>query len=412
MALKEIKVRIADLQTGMYVSKLDRPWLETPYLLQGFHLETEDDILQLQKYCAYVYVDVELSTETTQKPNSIPPQSIYDEQVRKKLVPHIKTVQYESKTSQQDELVLARVNHQTMSSTVEDIMRDISNNDKLNLPSLQKAVSSMVDSIIRNPNAFVWLTRMKHRDSYTYNHSVSASVWAVAFGRHLGLPRPDLQSLAIGALLFDIGKIKLPKKLITNPKRYNQYEFKLVKQHVDHSVEILKSTAGIEQDVINMVYAHHERHNGSGYPQGLTGDHIPLFGKIAGIVDCYDAIISERPFASALSPHEAVKKLYEWRDIDFQAELVEQFIQVVGIYPVGTVVELSDGQIGVIVAQHNVWRLRPQVMLLLDNDKKPLNHFGIINLYSELTDKNGQQLNISKCVDPALYDIDPAEFYL
>jgi putative nucleotidyltransferase with HDIG domain len=291
-------------------------------------------------------------------------------------------------------------------------MRDIARNEKLNLPPLQKAVNSMVDSIIRNPNAYAWLTRMKRKDSYTYNHSVSAAVWAVAFGRHLGLPKKELQSLALGALMFDIGKMKLPDKLISNPKRYNPFEFKLIKQHVNYSIEILKQTDGIDQDVIDMVYTHHERHNGSGYPQGLSGDDIPLFGKIAGIVDCYDAIISERPFASPISPHDAVKKFYEWRDIDFQAELVEQFIQVIGVYPIGTLVELSDGRVGVIVAQNNVWRLRPQVMLLLDTNKEPLTQCGIINLYNEITDKNGKQLIIKKCVEPDLYGINPDEFFL
>ncbi len=412
MALKEIKVRIADLQPGMFVSRLDRPWLETPYVLQGFHIKTEEDINKLLEYCKYVYVDVEQSKEIESSKNNIPPHVVNNTQSVKKLVTHVKPRVYKDKTNHEEELVVARESHRVLSNTIADMMQDISNNEKLNLPPLQKAVTSMVDSIIRNPNAFAWLTRMKHKDSYTYNHSVSASVWAVAFGRHLGLPKKDLQSLALGALLFDIGKMKLPEKLINNPKRFNQYEFKLVKQHVNYSVEILKDTNGIDEDVINMVLTHHERHNGSGYPQGLAGDAIPLFGKIAGIVDCYDAIISERPFASPLSPHDAVKKFYEWRDIDFQAELVEQFIQVVGIYPVGTIVELSDGQVGVIVAQHNVWRLRPQVMLLLDANKEPLNHFGIINLYTETTDKNGDPLNIAKCVEPGLYGIDPEEFYL
>ena len=270
----------------------------------------------------------------------------------------------------------------------------------------------MVESIIRNPDAFAWLTRIKYKDNYTYNHSVSTSVWAVAFGRHLGLPKKDLESLAIGALLFDVGKIKLPEKLITNTQRYNQYEFKLVKQHVQHSIDIVKSIDGIDDDIIEMIQTHHERHNGSGYPLGLSGNKIPIFGKIAGIVDCYDAIISDRPFVSAMSPHNAVKKLYEWRDIDFQGELVEQFIQVVGIYPVGTLVELSDERVGVIVAQNRVWRLRPKVMLLLDENKDAYNEFDTIDLYKQVTDTENKPLDIVKSLEPGLYGIDPAQFYL
>ena len=291
-------------------------------------------------------------------------------------------------------------------------MTDISNNKKLELPALKSAINPMVDSIIRNPDAFAWLTRIKTKDNYTYNHSVSASVWAVAFGRHLGLPKKDLQSLAIGAMLFDVGKVKLPEKLINSKNRFNQYEFKLVKKHVDYSIEIIKGIKDINDDIINLVSTHHERHNGSGYPNGLTGNQIPLFGKIAGIVDCYDAIISDRPFASPISPHDAVKKLYEWRNLDFQAELVEQFIQVIGIYPVGTIVELSDGRVGVIISQNRVWRLRPQIMMLLDENKEHLKEFVTINLFTETEDASGNSLDIVRSVEPGLYGIDPEEFYL
>ncbi len=411
MALKEIKVRLQDLEIGMYVSRLDKPWLDTPYLIQGFLIKTREDIEQLQAHCEYVYVDVERSREPDKKVVSFNPQARTDDEIKEQLI-GFKPKKYKDKTQMEDELVGARDCHRALSHTVGDVMQDMANNKNLDAVLLKKAINPMLDSIIRNPDAFAWLTRMKHKDNYTYNHAVSASVWAVAFGRHLGFPREKLQSLALGAMLFDIGKMKLPEKLINNPKRFNQFEFDLVKKHVDYSLEILRQTKDIGEDVLDMVAYHHERHNGSGYPNGLVADQIPILAKIAGIVDCYDAIISERPFATPISPHDAVKKLYDWRNIDFQAELVEQFIQVVGIYPVGTVVELSDGQVGVIVAQHRVWRLRPQVMLLLDVDKKPLDHFGVVNLFNETEDKDGNPWDIVKCVEPGLYGIDPEEFYL
>ena len=411
MALKEIKVRIEDLEIGMFVSKLDKPWIETPYLIQGFLLKTREDIDALEKLCKFVYVDVLLSEEPKKRVKNENRVSRTDNEIKKQLIGSIPK-KYKEKTSMNDELVTARDTHRVLSHTVGDVMNDIANNKTLDGIALKKAINPMSDSIISNPDAFAWLTRMKYKDNYTYNHAVSASVWAVSFGRHLGMPRPKLQSLALGAMLFDIGKMKLPEKLINNPKRYNQFEYELVKKHTDYSLEILKNTKGIGDDVIEMVATHHERHNGSGYPNGMAGDQIPIFGKIAGIVDCYDAIISDRVFATALSPHDAVKKLYDWRDIDFQAELVEQFIQVVGIYPVGTVIELSDGKVGVIVAQNKVWRLRPQVMILLDPDKKPLDNFNVIDLFTHVEDEGGDPLDIVKCVEPGLYGIDPEEFYL
>jgi len=411
MALKEIKVRIEDLEIGMFVSKLDKPWIETPYLIQGFLLKTREDIDALDKFCDFVYVDVLLSEEPKKQAQNKHRVSRTDNEIKKQLIGSVPK-KYKEKSNMNDELVSARDTHRVLSHTVGDVMDDIANNKTLDGVALKKAINPMLDSIISNPDAFAWLTRMKYKDNYTYNHAVSASVWAVSFGRHLGMPRPKLQSLALGAMLFDIGKMKLPEKLINNPKRYNQFEYELVKKHRDYSLEILKNTKGIGDDVLEMVATHHERHNGSGYPNGMAGDQIPIFGKIAGIVDCYDAIISDRIFATALSPHDAVKKLYDWRDIDFQAELVEQFIQVVGIYPVGTVIELSDGKVGVIVAQNKVWRLRPQVMMLLDTDKKPLENFDVIDLFTHVEDEDGKPLDIVKCVEPGLYGIDPEEFYL
>jgi len=420
MSIKEIKVSIADLEPGMYVCRLDRPWVETPYLLQGFHIKSEDEIERLLEYCKYVFIDVERSKvnekvlpfpTSSSKISNLNTKTYTGEQEKFELT-NIKPINYKDKTSREEELANATGSHILLSHAIENFMLDIANNKKLELPALRGAINPMVDSIIRNPDAFAWLTRIKNKDNYTYNHAVSASVWAVAFGRHLGLPKKDLQTLAIGAMLFDVGKVKLPEKLINNKKRFNQYEFKLVKKHVDYSLDIIREVKGVNDDVIDMVQSHHERYNGSGYPRGLSGNQIPLFGKIAGIVDCYDAIISERPFASAISPHDAVKKLYEWRNLDFQAELVEQFIQVVGIYPVGTIVELSDGRVGIVISQNRVWRLRPQVMTLLNENKEPLINFETINLFTETEDASGNSLDILRSIEPGLYGIDPEEFYL
>jgi HD-GYP domain-containing protein (c-di-GMP phosphodiesterase class II) len=410
MPINQIKVRIPDLLEGMYVARLDRPWLDTPYKIQGFHIKTQQDIDKLQQYAEFVYIDVEKS-KLDNGADSRQNGDLSDTEIKQKLT-GIKPRIYQDISEFKSEMNTALENHKALAECVDDVMKDISNNENLKMPMLRKAVTPMVESIVRNPDAFSWLTMMKTRDNYTYNHSVSSSIWAVAFGRSLGLPKKDLLSLAVGALLFDVGKVKLPEKLLQNPNRYNPTEYKLVQKHVDYSVEIVSSIEGINDDVIEMVATHHERHNGSGYPKGLSGDKIPLFGKMAGIIDCYDAMISDRVYMSAISPHDAVRKLYDWSNIDFQLELVEQFIQVVGIYPVGTIIELSDGRIGVIVAHHRVWRLRPKIMLILDSDKNPYAQFDIIDTYKIEDDEDGNPLKIIKSVDPGIYGIDPQQFYL
>ena len=414
MALKEIKVQLADLKPGMYVTRLDRPWVEAPYPLQGFYLHTQSDIDKLLNYCHSVIVDVARSNapEDHKEKNVIPGSDKVNELEIKRGLIKMKPKRYKDTTSREEELDAAAKSYEMLSDVTSEMLDNVTNNTTLDIPELKKAVSPMIDSVLRNPDAYAWLTRMRHMDNYIYNHSISCAVWAVAFGRHLGMPRKDLQTLALGALLADVGKMKLPEKLINNPARFNDTEFNIIKQHVDHSLEILKQTEGVNEDMYNMVKMHHERHNGSGYPDGLKGDQITIYGKIAGLIDCYDAMISKRVFASPLSPHDAVKKFYEWRNIDFQSELVEQFIQIVGIYPVGTLVELSTGMVGVIVNQHRVWRLRPQIMLLLDKEKNKLDDFKIIDLFIQTVNEEGDSLDIIRSVDPGAYGIDPKEYYL
>jgi hypothetical protein len=160
-----------------------------------------------------------------------------------------------------------------------------------------------------------------------------------------------------------------------------------------------------------MIRHHHERFNGSGYPNGLKGKEIPIFSRMASIVDTYDAIINDRPYARAISPHEAIRELYDLRDIAFQAELVEAFIQAIGVYPIGTLVELSTGQVGVVISQNKIRHLKPKVMLILDQDKIAYKISPIIDLLHESTDKNGNPIIISNVLEPNSYGIKPEEIY-
>ena len=410
MPLQQIKVRTDDLQIGMYISRLDRPWLETPYKIQGFLIKSQEDIDDLLQHTDFVFIDIGRSKEP--ESDQIKQSKIISVSEKQQFLTNIKPKNYDDITNFDEELEEIQEKHSVLTNTIDNVMVDIINNRNLSLLKLKEAINPMVESIIRNPEAFIWLARMKSKDNYTYSHSVSCAILSVAFGRNLGLPKKDLQSLGMGGLLFDVGKMKLPEKLINNPNRYNSTEVKMVKKHVDYSVEIVQSIRGVNDDVFQMVKTHHERHNGEGYPKGLKGNDIPLFGKIAGIIDCYDALTSDRVFVSAISPHDAIRKLYDWSDIDFQSELVEQFIQMLGIYPVGTIIELSDGRIGVVVAHHRAWRLRPKIMLILDKNKKRYANFEVIDMYSVEKGKDGKPLDIRKSIEPGLYGIDPAEFYL
>jgi HD-GYP domain-containing protein (c-di-GMP phosphodiesterase class II) len=211
--------------------------------------------------------------------------------------------------------------------------------------------------------------------------------------------------------LFDIGKVNMPDGLLTKEGPLNSAELKLLRSHVDFGVDIL-SKAGAVPTVLEVARDHHERHDGSGYPAGKSGGDIPVFAQIVGLADAYDAMISNRVYRGAMSHEAAVRELYEMRGSAFNAEILEQFIQCLGTYPAGSLVELTTGDVAIVMQQNQVRRLRPRVMLVLDSDKNPIENFPIINLLSETEDSHGRFLAIAKSLDPGSYGIDPAEYFI
>jgi HD-GYP domain-containing protein (c-di-GMP phosphodiesterase class II) len=207
-------------------------------------------------------------------------------------------------------------------------------------------------------------------------------------------------------MLMDIGKLRVEPSLLQAQRELTTEEAAELASHVGHGLEILQECGIMNQDIVDMVAHHHERYDGSGYPDGLKRDEIPAFARIAGIVDTYDAMTSQRVYARATSPSDAIKLLYAARDEDFQAELVEGFIQAIGIYPAGTLVELSTGEVGVVVAEYRTRRLRPKVMVLLDANKNALNKAKMIDLQEEGADSTVPSLSIKKSLEPDAYGID------
>ncbi len=400
------------LALGQFVSRLDRPWVETKFPLEGLLLRRAEEIAQLQRVCRQVYVDVT-------RGNSPHPSHIeFDEPEVVQRAKGIEQVQALRKTSWpvksgfEEELADARLAHGKLSLRVEDVMRDLRTGQKLDLHKLTEGIGAMVDSITRNPSAFGWLMEMKRRDEYAYQHAMGCAIWAASFGRHLGIEREGLCELALGGLLCDVGKTRLPEDVLVSREKLSPEEMELVRMHVHHSVEILKETKDVNSRIIEMVAAHHERHDGSGYPRRLHGNEIPIHSRILGLVDCYDAMTSNRPYATALSPHRAVAELYELRDSKFQSELVEQFIQACGIYPTGSLVELSDGRVGVVTGVHSLRRLRPRVMVLLDSSKRPLAQFITIDLAEENTQEASSPISVKNSLPFGAYGIDPDELFL
>lgn len=406
--LQSLKIYTNDLEVGMYVSGLDRSWLETPFVMQGFRLESAEDIDQVRNFCQFVYIDTlksrqrdgKLALKVRAGRSSIPITQIF---------PGRPIKPYKTTSAWKDESDQAWLVLDSLVDDVNQIFKHVSDGGNLNVIRLKKSVEPVVESMSRNPDACIWLGRLKQHDQYAYQHSLSAAIWAVALGRQLGLPRHDLRSLAIGGMLMDVGKLRVDPSLLQAPRALSEEETEQVRGHIAHGVSILEESGMINQDVIDMVAHHHERHNGAGYPAGLAGDEIPPFARIAAIVDTYDAVTSTRSHANAISPADAIRLLYSGRDSEFQAELVEVFIQAVGIYPAGTIVELTSGEVGVVVSESHIQRLRPKVLVMFNADKQRLVEPKLVDLLDEADNDPGEPLGIVKGLEPGALGINLAE---
>jgi HD-GYP domain-containing protein (c-di-GMP phosphodiesterase class II) len=407
------RVSTINLMEGMYVQELDRPWVETPFMFQGFKLVKQREIEILQELCEFVYINVE---------RGIDPPDVYhrhdpshkvtmQELVQVSKLPPPKA-KYEDSSDVEDELGAARETYTKSQRLVDDLFSDIRSKGKLNVPAVKEAVDEITESVLRNPDAFMLLRQLKAKDTYSYSHAIDSCALAASFCRHLGFPKDELKDIAMGTLLLDVGKLKVPDEILEKQDRLTEEEFRMMQRHVTFGVEMLAGAGKISRTTIEMVATHHERLNGKGYPQKLKGEAIPVAGRIAAIIDCYDAMTSERPYKKPVSAHDAIRELYKWRGTDFQEELVEQFIQCLGIHPTGTLVELNSGQVAIVLSQNRVRRLSPKLLLILNADKVPYEEPHILDLMKYEEETLGERLTISHALDPEDFDFDPSDYYL
>ncbi|MCK4834622.1 MAG: HD-GYP domain-containing protein, partial [Gammaproteobacteria bacterium] len=386
-------------------------WIDTPFLLEGFMIGNEDDLSALTSYCTYVYIDPDRGIGASEyiEESSRLKTNAYLERF---LQDNKKKVEYKNTQTTKEELPAAQVALENASNQVAHIMDDVKEGKNLNIEAVRGVVEPILDSIIRNSEAYMWLSMMQKKSAYTYSHSVDNCALAIAFGRFMGLPKKDLRTLAIGLLMMDMGNVHVPEGILNKNGRLTEAEYRIVKKHVLHGVKILKETKGMNEDILNIALTHHERFDGSGYPAALTGTMIPVYGRMAAIIDCYDAMTSKRPFSAAKSPYAALQNIYNWRGSAFQPELVEQFLQCIGVYPTGSLVEMSNGEVAIILEQNLTQRMRPKIMLILNEEKAHLMEYKIVDLSKQFEDSGQQPLNIYRGLDPGSYNIDPTEYYL
>lgn len=419
------KIPITKLSVGMLVTSLDKPWYATPFVSHRMRMTTQADV-EMIKACGVKIVEIEAEEAEDMKPaeppsavphcdepptvptgtqlSNVEPQdghwngpaspsvsgraavaarsvvssgrsaviAVSDSDAAENVPARSVEATDVSPTSFEQELAFAKTGYQQTKQIVQQVMTEAKMGRVFNSEAVVTAIDSLVGSVLRNPDALASLARLKRFDEYTYHHSVNTCVLALAVGRNLRMNRDDLQRIAFGMLLHDIGKMQLPAELLNRSGGLEEEDFALVKRHVEQGVEYLSRTVNVESPVLLPVLEHHERLDGSGYPYGKKRHQLSEFGMIAGVVDVYDALTSDRPYRKAVTPHHALQMLYDMtRRGLLDASFVERLIRCIGIYPVGSCVQLNTGEVAIVSRMNQAQTLNPVVVVIRESTAGP-----------------------------------------
>jgi HD-GYP domain-containing protein (c-di-GMP phosphodiesterase class II) len=397
------QVRVKELQIGMYVSKLDRPWLETPFLFQGFELKNSADVKEVQRQCDYVFIDITKKNKTSTKKITSNNTGYSKGWLEKRKPP-------KKKSNFSQEFVAAESLHQKTSGLVKNFMEDVALGRAINVEIAKKAVSDCVQSVINSPDALMWLTQLKERDEYTSQHSMNVCIFSIALARQIDLPEAELENVGLCGMMHDMGKMKIPLEVLNKPGRFEPEELAIMQTHPTIGWKLLMSSSGMPGCAIDAAYGHHERMDGKGYPRGLTAESIHPYTRIVTIADMYDAISSDRVYKNGRTHLEAINILTKFSGDQLDSGLVIKFIESLGVYPPGNIVEMTNGEVAVVIETNQVKKLKPKITMLLDEDKKWVKP-RLVDLAKIDVDARGKIYGIRRIVRPEEYNVDVKMLY-
>ncbi len=368
------KIKVDRLKPGMYIHDLNCSWMVHPFFGSSLNVKNESIIEKILKFgIREVYIDtdkgldiedvvIEEVTEEKDEKNNIceeTEQITADDEIN---FDNIKPVPIGV------EILKAKTVRDEALLTVQKAMNDIKSGNKIDKETVVQTVDDILASILRNKNALSGLRMIRKSDEYLYNHSINVCTLMVSFGKYLGFDSQLLREIGIGSLLHDIGTMKIPSAILNKKSALSEEEYGEVKKHVEYGRKELEETEGITEISIITAYHHHERLDGSGYPNGLNGDKISYTGQAIAIIDVYDALTTKKCYRRKIPPTQALEMIYEWSGTQFNKELVQKFIRCIGIYPVGSLVSLKSGLIGVVV-NHSEKNLLQPVIRVIYNKK-------------------------------------------
>jgi HD-GYP domain-containing protein (c-di-GMP phosphodiesterase class II) len=393
------KITVKQLKPGMYIHDFNCAWHNHPFLSNSLKVKNEQVIEKIISYdISNVYIDTEKGLDVRDAPTREEVTREIKDEINRLAEPEI---QIKSTTTVKEEIVRARAIKKEAKQTVEKIMEDVRFGKQIEMEKVDHVVEKMMDSVFRNKDALTSLGRIKKTDEYTFVHSVSVCVLMISFGKKKEFDNDKIKKIAVGGLLHDIGKVKIPAALLNHKGQLSEEDFNTIKQHAAYSISILEETPDINEISMSVAAHHHEKLDGSGYPRNLKDDQISIYGKMTAIVDVYDAMTSKRVYQRQFQPTETLGKLYEWSTI-YDRELVELFISCMGIYPVGCLVRLDNGLLGIVVEHDDKNSLNPTVRVVYDaNQKRHIMPYDIDLAVHE-------SLSITDYDVPEKWGIDPA----
>jgi putative nucleotidyltransferase with HDIG domain len=362
-----MQIPVSGLKVGMYVCELDRPWLETPFILQGFHIRSIADIEEIAKYCQSVTVEVGEEVWLPAQERAV--KETLSQRINK----------YATTATRDKELISAQNTHQHARALTRSFMDDVRLGRGIDIKEVKTTVSECVRSILRNPDAMLWMSKLRDKDQYTSEHSLNVSLLAIAFGRHLGASEEDLNKLGIAGMLHDVGKMQIPNEILLKETSLSDEEFHVMQEHTQFGRDILLSHRNVYHGAVDVAYSHHENLDGTGYPRKIKSGNITDFTRIITLCDNYDAITSDRIYKKGASSLNALRIIHDMAGKKFDPKLGQQFIDCIGLYPPGSVVELHSGEIGIVISTNYRNKHLPKLVLVRDTEKNPMSE-RVLNL--------------------------------
>lgn len=356
------KIHVRDVRLGMYIQELCGSWMDHPFWKKSFELSDHKDLKTLQT-CGLqeVWIDTAkgLDVEAYVEVTTAEEQKV---KIEKELQMAAQSgIKPEIRVSMQEEVARARKIQEKSKAAVTLMFHEARMGNAIKVADAEPLVDEINQSVSRNPEAFLTISRLKTKDDYTYLHSVAVCALMIALAKQLGLSGLDVKDAGLAGLLHDVGKALIPDEVLNKPGKLTDEEFEVIKAHPRRGWEVLNIAEGANAVSLDVVLHHHERVDGTGYPEKISGDALTLFARMGAVCDVYDALTSNRCYKNGWEPSEALRKMAEWRNGHFDEHIFHAFVKTIGIYPSGTLVKLKSGRLAVVIEQTEKGLLTPIV---------------------------------------------------